>query len=216
MILSRGRGYLFIHIPKTGGTSLALALERRAMRDDLMLGDTPKARQRRHRLSGAQARGRLWKHSTVADLDGVVTAEELDALFCFTLVRNPWARVASYYHWLRGQRFDHPAVRLATKVDFEGFVLDPATIASLAGSTARDYMTDARGQERCDAVIRLEHLRADLAPVEAHLGFALDVPYVNASMRPAAWRELYTLQMRDAVGRACAEDVERFGYVFEA
>ena len=43
MILSRGRKYIFIHIPKTGGTSLALALEARAMKDDIMLGDTPKA-----------------------------------------------------------------------------------------------------------------------------------------------------------------------------
>ena len=40
MILSRGRRYLFIHIPKTGGTSMALALEARTMKDDLMLGDT--------------------------------------------------------------------------------------------------------------------------------------------------------------------------------
>ncbi|MFV2003185.1 MAG: Type II secretory pathway, pullulanase PulA, partial [Paracoccaceae bacterium] len=30
MILSRARRYLFIHIPKTGGTALALALEARA------------------------------------------------------------------------------------------------------------------------------------------------------------------------------------------
>ncbi|MFT6649435.1 MAG: hypothetical protein ACJARR_003421, partial [Pseudophaeobacter arcticus] len=52
MILSRGRKYLFIHIPKTGGTALALALEARAMRDDMMLGDTPKAKNRRRRLQG--------------------------------------------------------------------------------------------------------------------------------------------------------------------
>ena len=47
MILSLGRKYVFVHIPKTGGTSLALALEGRAMKDDIMLGDTPKARKRR-------------------------------------------------------------------------------------------------------------------------------------------------------------------------
>ena len=34
MILSRGRRYIFIHIPKTGGTALTLALEGRAMKDD--------------------------------------------------------------------------------------------------------------------------------------------------------------------------------------
>ena len=47
MILSRKRGYVFVHIPKTGGTSMALALEARAARDDVMIGDTPKARRRR-------------------------------------------------------------------------------------------------------------------------------------------------------------------------
>ena len=50
MILSTGRRYVFIHIPKTGGTSLAL--EARAMKDDIMLGDTPKAKKRPNRLKG--------------------------------------------------------------------------------------------------------------------------------------------------------------------
>ena len=65
MIISRGRKYIFVHIPKTGGTSLALALEARAMKEDLMLGDTPKAVKRRKRLAGAASAGRLWKHPDV-------------------------------------------------------------------------------------------------------------------------------------------------------
>ena len=107
MILSRGRGYLFVHIPKTGGTALTLALEARAKADDIIIGDTPKARARRGRLAGLTPRGRLWKHSTLADIDGVVRGEELERLFLVTLVRNPWDRVVSYYHWLRKQSFDH-------------------------------------------------------------------------------------------------------------
>ena len=31
MIISRGRRFIFVHIPKTGGTALSLALEARAM-----------------------------------------------------------------------------------------------------------------------------------------------------------------------------------------
>lgn len=214
MILSRGRKYLFIHIPKTGGTSMALALEARAMKDDLMLGDTPKARQRRHRLSGAEARGRLWKHSTLADLDGVVSQADLEGLFCFTLVRNPWARMVSYYHWLRGQTFAQSAVGLAQQLTFEAFVLHPQIRASMAAHPARRYMTDAAGQERCQAYLRLEHVKEDLAPVEAHLGFAVQMPHVNASDRPEAWRALYTDRMAEAVAEDCAEDVARFGYSF--
>lgn len=70
MILSRGRNYLFIHAPKTGGTALSLALENRAMKDDVMLGDTPKAIRRRGRVKGVKASGRLWKHSMLSDLYG--------------------------------------------------------------------------------------------------------------------------------------------------
>jgi hypothetical protein len=50
MILSRGRRFIFVHIPKTGGTALSLALEDRAKKDDILISDTPKARARRKRL----------------------------------------------------------------------------------------------------------------------------------------------------------------------
>ena len=113
VIISRGRRYVFVHIPKTGGTSLASALEERAMRDDILIGDTPKAKRRQRRLEGVKSSGRLWKHAGLGDIDGLVSADELAGMFAFTLVRNPWDRVASYYHWLREQRFDHRAVRLA-------------------------------------------------------------------------------------------------------
>jgi|TARA_B110000908_G_scaffold110430_1_gene129537 hypothetical protein len=57
MIISMGRKYIFVHAPKTGGTSMALALEARVMKDDLMLGDTPKAIKRRKRLKDVKAAG---------------------------------------------------------------------------------------------------------------------------------------------------------------
>ena len=122
MILSRGRGYVFVHIPKTGGTALALALESRAMKDDILLGDTPKAKRRRHRVKGVKSRGRLWKHATLADIDGLVTQGELAGLFAVTLVRNPWDRMVSYYHWLRDQRFVHPAVAKLRRRHCDGHV----------------------------------------------------------------------------------------------
>ena len=123
MIISPARKFIFVHIPKTGGTSLALALEARAHRDDILIGDTPKAIKRKGRIKTLGAKGRLWKHSTLADLDGALPLSELDEMFVFTLVRNPWDRMVSYYHWLRDQSFDHPAVMLAKATSFEAFVL---------------------------------------------------------------------------------------------
>lgn len=216
MILSRGRKYLFIHAPKTGGTSMALALEARAMKDDIMLGDTPKAVKRRKRLADVRTAGRLWKHSTLADLDGLVARDEIDSLFIFTMVRNPWDRMVSYYHWLRVQSFDHPSVDLAKRLEFAAFVAEPLIAQSFSNTPAASYVMDALGVERTCHYIRLEHLAQDLAPLEAHLGFTLDIPHVNSSVRTGDPRDAYDEESRARVAAYCAVDIARFGYCFES
>ena len=89
---------------------MTLALEARAKADDIIIGDTPKAKQRRKRLADLTPAGCLWKHSTLRDIDGIVDASAMQDYFVFTIVRNPWDRMVSYYHWAREQSFDHPVV----------------------------------------------------------------------------------------------------------
>jgi hypothetical protein len=214
MILSRGRKYLFIHIPKTGGTALALALEARAMRDDMMLGDTPKAKNRRRRLQGIKTAGRLWKHSTLADLSGLIPEAEMRELFTFTLVRNPWDRAVSYYHWLQEQGFDHPAVHLSKSLSFKEFILHSQVLRSFGQNQAPSYMRHADGSEHCQLYIRLEQFKTDAAPLFDHLGFALELPVTNTSSRQRDWRVYYDAQTQAAIAEVCSEEINRFEYSF--
>jgi hypothetical protein len=214
MIISSGRRYIFVHIPKTGGTSMALALEDRAMKDDIMLGDTPKARNRRHRVKDAPSRGRLWKHSTLCDIEGVVSPQTIDNFFTFTLVRNPWDRMVSYYHWLREQNFDHASVSMAKTMSFKGFVTDERTLIANKTNPARSYMLCADGEERCDAYIRIENFEWDAKPLFAHLGFSLSLPHVNCSDRTGDYRSYYNSEIEDIVAGCFSEDIARFGYEF--
>lgn len=217
MILSRGRRYIFVHIPKTGGTALALALESRAMKDDILVGDTPKARRRKRRLQGVVAAGRLWKHSTLSDIAGLASDDDIADFFVVTLVRNPWDRMVSYYHWLRGQGFDHPAVKLAQSLDFSGFLNANETRATIAAHPYGRYVTTRAGQERCDLFIRLEHFAEDVKPFEAHLGFALaPLAAANLSARDRDWRGYYSDADADLVGLVCGADIARFGYRFDS
>ena len=214
MYISKSRAFVFVHIPKTGGTSLTLALEERAARDDIIIGDTPKAQRRKKRLEELAPQGRLWKHSSLADIDGVLTTDELEQMFCTTLVRNPWDRAVSYYHWLRAQNFDHPAVGLAKLLDFDHFMRDPITVAAFHDWPFGAYMQDASGAERCDMFMRIEHLEEDVQPLVEHLGFNLEVPVANTSDRDADYRTYYDDSLAEFVGALCAEDVRRFGYSF--
>lgn len=214
MIISRGRRFVFVHIPKTGGTSMAVALEARAMADDILIGDTPKARKRKRRLHGVSSAGRLWKHSTLADIAGVVPDEVIDTALVFSLVRNPWDRVFSFYCWAQTQDFTNPMVEAAQRLSFSAFLNAPSVFAALQADPYARYVTDAAGRERSCLWIRLEHWRADGLPLWDHLGFRLDLPHVNRSDRSSDYRAAYSREDARIVESACATDIERFGYEF--
>ncbi len=216
MILSRGRRFIFVHVPKTGGTALALALEARAMKDDILIGDTPKARARKGRWQEISAHGRLWKHSTLSDIAGLATDDEIANFFTLTLVRNPWDRAVSYYHWLRGQSFAHPAVGLAKAHDFSGFLNHAQTRTALILWPYSAYMRDRFGQERASLFARLEQLDQDLVPFEAHLGFRLTPsPRANVSDRALDYRRYYNDADAALLAQISADDIARFGYRFD-
>ena len=209
MIISPGRKYIFVHIPKTGGTALSLALEDRAMADDILIGDTPKAERRRAKAKKWAKDRKLRKHSRLSELDGLLDAEKY---FVVTLVRNPWDRMVSYYHWLKEQTFDHRAVTLARTHGFSDFLNHRETLAMLKAETYASYV---KAPNVDPLFVRLENLAGDIQPFEAHLGFSLKIPHVNRSTRDADWRGYYSGGDAELVGKLCAEDIERFGYGFD-
>ncbi len=184
------------------------------MADDILIGDTPKAQRRKGRLADFKTKGRLWKHSTLADIDGLPGSDSLSDMFLVTLVRNPWDRLVSYYSWARMQTFDHPAVRAAKSLNFSNFVYEEGVSRSLANSPVRYYLTDTDGKEWPALCARLEHLESDLEPLWSHLGFKLDVPMLNPSVRQGDYRDNYDATLASHVGELLAEDIERFGYEF--
>jgi hypothetical protein len=215
MIISRSRRFIFVHIPKTGGTAFTLAYEARAAADDILIGDTPKARKRAGRWKGVKTAGRVWKHSTLADVVGLVSPQDIEEFQTVTLVRNPWDRAVSYYHWLKAQSFAHPAVGLAKTHDFSGFLNHPQTITSFRLWPYCAYLRRPDGSEKPSVCIRLEHYAQDVIPVEARLGFRVALPRANESDRQRDWRPYYSDADAALVTDVCGEDIMRFGYVFD-
>jgi hypothetical protein len=131
------------------------------------------------------------------------------------MVRNPWDRAVSYYHWLRAQSFDHPAVALARSLEFSGFLHHPHSIAACRSWPYSAYLRRADGSEKPGLFLRLEHFAEDARPFETHLGFSLVLPHENQSTRTSDWRGYYSDVDATLIGTVCAEDIARFGYAFD-
>jgi len=215
MIISPGRNYIFVHAPKTGGTAMTLALEARAMKDDILIGDTPKAVRRRKRLKALTPAGRLWKHSTLADIEGVVTRAQMAQMCVFTMTRNPWDRLVSYYHWLQGQGFDHPAVGLAKQLSFSDFLNHPSILPPFSAQPIAAMTTDGAGVNHANYVIALEHWERDVVPLNDLFGFDIALSQVNTSTRDRDYRKYYSDMDAALVAKACAADIAQGGYVFD-
>lgn len=216
MIISPARKYIFVHIPKTGGTSLTLALEDRAKRGDIIISDTPKGKRRRQRVKKFQEQTdkRLWKHSTLADLESIVTPEEMREYFVFAMVRNPWDRLVSYYHWLRMQNFEHRMVRLAKMTTFQTFVTHVYTQKQMLAWPYSKYTMGSDGTQYATKFIRLEQWRPDMSGLIEHLGFTPGIGRTNRSLRHPDYRTYYTDETAELVSNICARDIQQFGYRF--
>ena len=209
MIISRGRGYIFVHIPKTGGTAMALALEDRAKADDIMIGDTPKAVKRRGKVKGIQTAGRLWKHSTLADAEGLITRDEMETLFTFTLVRNPWDRmVSSYAYKVHGtsekQRSRNDSFEEFLHAEFKRKKKQQV-----------EYLHDSDGKVDINFIGRFESLANDYQRLGEQLGIVLPaLPVLNKSKGRGDYRDLYNDKTRQLVAKKYQDDIDLFEYTF--
>lgn len=210
MIVSHEKRVLFVHVQKTGGSSVDRALEA-VLPDATRVQGLPGTRH-------AKLRAALKQHP------------ELSGYFVLGFVRNPWARLLSWHSMvLRRQEAAEEgnevfARRLAAnnfwqKVahdypDFEDFVLRGTRDIPRVGTPQLDWLR-APGRT-ADFIGRTEHLDDDLTAALSAAG--VEVPPGTLERRNAGpssdYRSAYTPAMRDRVAEAYADDIDAFGYEF--
>lgn len=191
---------VFVHIPKTAGTSMLDALGADVVFD-------------------THAPALVYRE---ADPDLFRRA------YKFSVVRNPWDRFASSFHFMKSGT-DWPmqqewAKRHIGDLDFEGFVrklrnpLFRQTILSERFFWPQSFwLTDRRGALIVDELLRFEELGDAIAAICVRLGVASPehLPVHRRSTR-LDYRSLYRDdEMVQLVERLYSEDIQRFGYSFE-
>jgi len=186
VIVSRARGFVFAHVPKTGGISVRAAL---APFEDCRLRD-------------------METHDTLAAL--LARHPETQALFKFAFVRNPWDRMVSFHAYAR--RYLARAMPVFGTLSFDAMLraLDRGEAWTRTIHAFRPQGEIASG---ADFTGRFERLAADFARACRHVGIAPALPCKNATEhRP--YSACYNNWGRDFVAARYADDVAAFGYRF--
>ena len=200
--------FIFVHIPKTAGTSIHTAL-----------GDLP-----RKPFEGRRRSQKIHKHTRAAEIRRVVGDDVWSRYFVFAFVRNPWDLMASSYRWWleKADRFPELAEHRQAIGEMEGFS------AFLKSHYGREWINEFQGNMLdwlegegrdegriiVDFVGRVETIDADWRTIceRGNLPFR-PLPHENITQR-GSYRDLYDDEARALVAERFAREIARFGYEF--
>lgn len=179
MIFSLKYKFLFLHIPKTGGTSVKKALEH--LSDDIRpyLKEEAKAMVAKRQANGLSVNPphlSLISAANMLDID-------LGDFIVVCVVRNPVSRMVSYYKYLKYINKNHRLHDLADRLDFNAFV--ESFILDNGHDTGPQFSYFAPTKDlivKGHNVLRFENLDHDFAQMQSLLELSnVKLPRLNRS-----------------------------------
>ena len=206
MLISESKSFLFVHVQKTAGTSLAEILKPHALNP---------ANGRMNKLASDLGLVRDWrkfhfrKHANLRKAQSVIPAPVYDGLFKFAFVRNPWERLVSWYQYVQRTPLHEDCRPGETFADFAARFLEKPRRAQWW------MIEDLNGVMGLDYVGRFENLNDDIAYLCQRIGIkAQTLPHRN-KMADKDYRTFYDDRLALAVKNTWVYEIDAFGYTFE-
>jgi len=179
--------FLFVHISKTGGTSVLDTLRK---------------------LPGNKRGRGIHDHFTFEEYIDMWGETKITAAFKFTFVRNPWDKVVSdcFYNVKKGLLVDDPLV-------FEKYVRSIVDNNDRWKMPMIDWLT-WEDSVTVDFIGKFENLQEDFNIVCDKIGIPRqELPYKNKS-KHKHYTEYYDDETREIVAEKYKKDIGVFGYEF--
>lgn len=221
MILSHKYKFIFVHIGKTGGTSIEHTLSNvlsMSMDDtqynkeiinnvDKIHGYTPAWAMKRDHT------GRInCKHITARELRQIVGHRIWDEYYKFSFVRNPYDKLLSEYSmFTQFEAFqNHPWNKYST---FEEFTMSIVTgKQAISENPYHSYLTDTNNVLMVDFVGRFETLQDDFDKICETIGLQkTKLSHISPTIH-RLFREHYTPEALEMIYRIRKKDFQLFGY----
>lgn len=228
MIISHAHQYIFVKTEKTAGTSVEIALSKYCGPDDIITPIIPKDEALRVQLGyrGAQnylipfskyeredwarlfLRGRrlaFFNHCSASFIRKYIGEEIWNSYYKFSIERNPWDKVVSWYYW---------DDRLVPKPPISEFIR-----CGRANQIRGFDLYTINSQLAVDRVCLYERLNEELLEVARNIGLPgpLELPRAKAGHRPdkKSYREVLSEPDRFDIARSFAREIALFGYTWD-
>ena len=206
MLISDTNKFIFIHIPKTAGTSIRSALQTFSLeRPNSNLARVLK----NFDLPRDYRNFRFNLHTTLQQAQNKLPEDVFGEYKKLAFVRNPFDRMVSNYAY----KVHGTSLKKRKRNDnFEEFVTQCCRGRDLRQV---DYLLNREGKIECDFIGRFETINEDYINIQRLLSIELPaLAKKNASKREGAYREYYTDKTKDLVSEYYRQDIEEFGYQF--
>jgi hypothetical protein len=222
-IVSHHKQFIFVHLPKTGGTAVNRVLQK----------ETESMHQKALRKlknlpfwlwPGYNGAGfitpRISKHAKAREIRDVLGDDMWETYFTFTFVRNPWDLMVSSYKWWLQKAYIWP--HLKRRIDVIKGLSFPQFIRTEFGmkminehyGDMYDWLVDEEGRVIVDHVGKYEHLQEEFTMIGQKIGLKrFKLPQVNITHRDH-YRAYYDDATRELVARRFIKTIEAFDYKF--
>ena len=213
MIINHKHKFIFVHVPKCAGTSVARALYPYSDKYDTFLGCHPDAKEEIQKEDGFI----ICKHSKAGDIKTYTTPERWNEYFKFSFVRNPLKRIVSLYNWWHKTSgdFDPQKKEIICNLSFKEFVFSdytgPSQLSYLTSKPTKDIFVADKNRIELYFIGRQESLHKDFA----YICGLLDLPLLNLerhneSRSSKPYKDYHDKETRRETKKKYHEDFECF------
>lgn len=221
MMISHTHRFIFIHIYKTGGSSLLKALEPYGVSQGLP--HHPLAREVREIIEKGESENyRYWNGLQILTDKPSAWKD----YFKFAFVRNPYDYAVSLYCWL-AINTSHDMYSYINSITFLEFLktlknpeLEPSGFQDGSARVFRrplsDFVLDEDGNELLDFVGKWENLEREYSRIcdKLFIPQRPSLPPTNISPRDRDYRVYYDEEGKAIIEEVFKKDLEYFGYEF--
>ena len=212
MLISHKRKFIFVHVPKTAGSSLTSALQPfcHQPQDEAINRSLSKIGINVNWFGPYLNAKYGRKHTTAQQMKIIFPNKVFEEYFKFGFVRNPWDTMVSYYHFLHSNQSSHRNKKVQALDGFKQY-LEYEIKRNKYHQT--QFLTDNNGELLVDYVGRFESLQDDFDKICKKVNVSASMPHSNKS-KHKKYQEYYDEETRQMVAEHWKADIDMFGYTF--